>query len=141
MAAAMEPYAQTIVASANVSNIKIDGVVVDGAQSFSFKVDRDRRSIYELGSPIRKGVDYGPLHIAGALQVRTTFPKLDEILLQEPGEVKSFQVLVELKKGASAVKTMAFDQCYLERKEFSIEANGQGLSTYYFTATKFSEQQ
>ena len=137
---ALEPYAQTFIASANVSSIKVDGDVVNGAQSLSVKWERERRNVYAVGSDVRAGVDYGPLFITGALQVRTTYPKLDEILLLEPADVKSFQLLVELKKGSSPVKTMAFDQCYLERKEFTIDANGQGLSTYVFTATRMREQ-
>ena len=137
---ALEPYAQNYIASANVSSIKVDGEVVNGAQSLSIKWERERRNIYAVGSDVRAGIDYGPLFITGALQVRTHSLKLDQVLLQEPTDVKSFQLLVELKKGAVGVKTMSFDQCYLERKEFSIDANGQGITTYVFTATRMREQ-
>ena len=85
-------------------------------------------------------MDFGQLFITGALQVRSTFEKLDELLLLEPEQVKSFQLVVEMKKGGQAVKTTSLDQCYLERKDFSIDANGQGLSTYLFTATRMREQ-
>ncbi len=138
--AALEPYAQSYLGSANVSSIKIDGEAVSGAQSLSIKFERERRNIYEVGAEFRKGVDFGQLFITGALQVRTTFAKLDELLLLEPSQIKSFQLLVEIKKGPAQTKLITLDQCYLERKDFNIDANGVGLSTYVFTATRMREQ-
>ncbi len=136
---AQEPYAQNFIGSANVSSIKVDGEVVAGAQSLSIRWERERKNVYEVGSDVRRGIDFGQLFITGALQVRSTFQKLDQLMLLEPGQIKSFQMLIEIKKGALPVKTMALDQCYVERKEFGIDANGQGLSTYVFTATRMRE--
>lgn len=136
---AQEPYLQPLIGGANVSSVKVDGEVVPGAQSLSIRWERERRNIYELGSELRRGVDFGSLHIVGSIAVQTHFPKLDDLMLAEPDQVKAFQLLVELKKGGTAVRTLAFDHCYLERKEFAIDRNGVGMTTYIFTATKMRE--
>lgn len=138
--AMQEPYGTSYLGSANVSSIKVDGEVVTGAQSLSIKFERERRNIYEVGAEFRKGVDFGQLFITGALQVRTTFAKLDALLLLEPSQIKSFQLLVEIKKGPAQTKLITLDQCYLETKQFEINASGVGLSTYIFTATRMREQ-
>ncbi len=46
---------------------------------------------------------------------------------------------MELKKGPAVVKTLSFDDCYLEDKTFALDANGVGISVYTFTATRLRE--
>jgi len=126
--------------SANVSNVKVDGEVVPGLQAIEYKIVRNRQNIHNIGIDERVGVDYGPIYVTGTLRVRSTYPKLDELLLKGIADQKHFQLVVELKKLGQAIKTLSFDECYLEGKGFSLDANGIGLSDYSFTSTRVREQ-
>jgi hypothetical protein len=126
--------------SANVSNIKVDGEVVPGLQAIDYKIVRNRQNVHNIGIDERIGVDYGPMYVSGSLRVRSTYPKLDTMLIASAGEFKSFQIVVELKKLGQVIKTLSFDDCYLEGKTFTMDANGVGTSDYSFTATRVREQ-
>jgi hypothetical protein len=126
--------------SANVSNIKVDGEVIPGLQAIDYKIVRNRQNVHNIGIDERIGVDYGPMYVTGNLRIRSTFPKLDTMLITGVSEVKPFQLVVELKKLGQAIKTLSFDDCYLEGKNFSMDANGVGISDYSFTATRLREQ-
>jgi hypothetical protein len=126
--------------SANVSNIKVDGEVVPGLQAIDYKIVRNRQNINNIGIDERIGVDYGPMYVTGNLRVRSTYPKLDEMLIKSAADFKSFQLVVELKKLGQVIKTLSFDDCYREGKNFSMDANGVGISDYSFTSTRLREQ-
>jgi hypothetical protein len=136
----MKVPANPTIMSANVSNIKVDGEVVPGLQAIEYKVVRNRQNVHNIGIDERVGIDYGPMMVTGTLVVRSTYPKLDALLTKAPPDVKNFQLVIELKKLGQAVKTLSFDECYLEGKSFSLDANGVGLSNYDFTATRLREQ-
>ena len=135
----MSAYTAELVASANVSNVKIDGKVVPGVQAIDYKVARSRQNVHHIGAEERLGVDYGSMIVTGALRIRSTYPDFDKALLAPATEVKPFQVIVELKKGPAVVKTLSFDDCYLEDKTFALDANGVGISVYTFTSTRLRE--
>jgi len=126
--------------SANVSNIKVDGEVIPGLQAIEYKIVRNRQNVHNIGLDERVGVDYGPMHVTGSLRVRSTFPQFDTMLITGVAEVTPFQLVVELKKGGESIKTLSFDECYLEGKTFSMDANGVGISDYTFTGTRLREQ-
>ena len=126
--------------SANVSNIKVDGEVIPGLQAIDFKIVRNRQNVHNIGIDERIGVDYGPMFVTGNLRVRSTYPKLDTMLITGVSDVKPFQLVVELKKLGQSIKTLSFDDCYLEGKTFAMDANGVGVSDYSFTATRLREQ-
>ncbi len=135
------------VISANVSDIKCDGETISGLQSIEFRIMRNRQNIHRIGSDERLGVDYGPMYVVGSLRVRSTYPKFDTILIKGQAEVTPFQLVVDLKTSAlgtkawgQAVKTLTFDECYLEDKTFTMDANGIGISVYTFTSTRIREQ-
>lgn len=135
------------VISANVSDIKCDGETIPGLQSIEFKIMRNRQNIHRIGSEERLGVDYGPMYVVGVLRVRSTYPKFDTILIKGQAEVTPFQLVIDLKSSAlgtkawgQTVKTLTFDECYLEDKTFTLDANGIGISVYTFTATRIREQ-
>ncbi len=140
MAEALSAYTGQNIASANVSSIKVDGQIIPGLQTVDYKITRTRQNVHVIGGEERQGVDYGPLFVTGALRVRSTYPAFDKMLLTAAQDVKPFQLVIELKKGLLPVKTLSFDDCYLEDKTFSIDANGVGLSVYTFTATRLREQ-
>ncbi len=126
--------------SANVSSVKVDGESIPGLQSIEFKITRNRRNVHHIGIDERIGVDYGPIFVYGVLKVRSSYPKFDEMLLAKPEDVKPFQLVLELKRGPATVKTITFDDCYLEEKTFTMDANGVGITIYTFTATRVREQ-
>lgn len=126
--------------SANVSNIKVDGEVIPGLQAIEYKIVRNRQNVHNIGLDERVGVDYGPMYVTGSLRVRSTYPAFDTMLITGVADVKPFQLVVELKKGAESLKTLAFDECYLEGKNFSMDANGVGISDYMFTGTRLREE-
>jgi len=135
------------VISANVSDIKCDGETISGLQSIEFRIMRNRQNIHRIGSDERLGVDYGSMYVVGSLRVRSTYPKFDTILIKGQAEVTPFQLVVDLKTSAlgtkawgQAVKTLTFDECYLEDKTFTMDANGIGISVYTFTSTRIREQ-
>jgi hypothetical protein len=136
----MKVPANPVLMSANVSNIKVDGEVIPGLQAIEYKIVRNRQNVHNIGIDERIGVDYGPMFVTGTLRVRSTYPKLDTLLIKGVADVKSFQLVVELKKLGQAIKTLSFDDCYLEGKNFSLDANGVGISDYSFTATRVREQ-
>lgn len=135
------------VISANVSDIKCDGETISGLQAIEFKIMRSRQNIHRIGSEERLAVDQGPMYVIGSLRVRSTYPKFDTILIKGQAEVTPFQLVVDLKSSAlgtkawgQPVKTLTFDECYLEDKTFTLDANGIGMSVYTFTATRLREQ-
>jgi len=132
--------ADPIIISANVSNVKVDGDVIPGLQAIEYKIVRNRQNVHNIGIDERIGVDYGPMYVEGTLRVRSTFPKFDTMLITGISEVKAFQLVVELKKAAQSIKTLSFDECFLEGKVFSMDANGVGVSDYTFTGTRLREQ-
>jgi len=132
--------ADPIIISANVSNVKVDGDVIPGLQAIEYKIVRNRQNVHNIGIDERIGVDYGPMYVEGTLRVRSTFPKFDTMLITGISEVKPFQLVVELKKGTQSIKTLSFDECFLEGKVFSMDANGVGVSDYTFTGTRLREQ-
>jgi len=129
-----------VIISANVSNIKVDGEVIPGLQAIEYKIVRNRQNVHNIGIDERIGVDYGPMYVTGTLRVRSTHPPFDTMLVTGVAEVKPFQLVVELKKGGQSIKTLSFDECYLESKSFSMDANGVGMSDYSFTGTRLREQ-
>jgi ribonuclease HIII len=126
--------------SANVSNVKVDGEVVPGLQAIEYKIVRNKQNVHNIGTDERVGVDYGPMVVTGTLVVRSTYPKLDTLLIKAVADVKGFQIVVELKKLGQSIKTLTFDECYLDGKSFSLDANGVAVSNYDFTSTRLREQ-
>ncbi|MFQ5759133.1 MAG: hypothetical protein ACE5IF_05605 [Candidatus Bathyarchaeia archaeon] len=134
--------ASPAIISANVSNIKVDGKVIAGLQAIEYKIVRNRQNVHNIGIDERVGVNYGPMYVTGTVRVRSTYPPFDTMLIEavEGAEVKPFQLVVELKRGGESIKTLAFDECYLEGKTFSMDSNGMGLSDYTFTGTRLREE-
>jgi len=137
------------VISANVTNIKLGGFDVPGLQAIEYKVVRNRQNIHNIGGDERIGVLYGPMYVTGMLRFRSTSPYLDKLINKEIEKVgteeEEFQIVVEFKGtyGAYAKKTertLTFDECHVEGKSFSIDANGIGVTDYTFTAARIREE-
>jgi len=125
--------------SGRISNIKCEGEVIPGAQSIDFKIIKNRRNVNAIGIHERLGIDYGEMYVTGTVRVQSAYLKFDQLYGQE----KSFQLVLELKKGGAfeeALGTIAFDECVIESKNFSIDVNGTGISEYGFTATRIRQK-
>ena len=126
--------------SANVSAITADGKQIPGLQSLEYKVVRNRQNVHHIGVDERIGVDYGSMYVSGSMRVRSTYPEFDKKLLAGPSENKSFQLVVSLKKWGNDIRKLTFDECYLEGKSFSMDANGVAITEYQWTATRLREE-
>jgi hypothetical protein len=124
--------ATPIVVSANVSNVKCDGEVIPGLQSIDYKIVRARKNVHAIGIHERLGIDHGEMYVEGVLRVRSAYPHFEELMAEE----KTFQLVVELKKGTEQVGTISFDECSLESNRLTLDANGQAISEYAFNGTR-----
>ncbi len=124
--------------SATESKVMVDSTEVEGLQSIEFKVSRSRSDIVAVGQPLRQGVEYGVKVITGKLKVKSTNPALDEKLEKTDLDDAKFTLQAQLKKGSKS-KNVTFQDCYLDDRDFSVDVNGVGISTYTFTATDLQE--
>lgn len=121
--------------TANSSSITVDGEVVPGVRSIDYRQVREQGDIYALGSDERLTVYYGAKRVQGRVRVASTSPTLDA--LTQTGD--AFQILAQLRHGEAA-RAVAFDECHMETKEFSLSVGGAGETTYVFTASRVREE-
>lgn len=127
-----------VIASAATSKVTIEGEDVAGLQSMEFAVRRRQMDVDAVGVGERIGVDAGHIFVKGTLRIRSLNSTLDErlyALVPEP-----FNMVAELKQGETTVKTITFDECFLDDKSFELTANGVGITVYNFTATRVREE-
>jgi hypothetical protein len=110
------------------------GAPIEGLQAITYRVIRSRSDIAGMGTDERIGVDFGLKVVLGALTVKSTNEGLDAILSKN----EAFQLTANLKRG-ELLKTVAFDECFLDDKQVSLDANGVVVTTYSFTATRVRE--
>ncbi len=125
--------------SANRSNVLVDGEAIDGLQSLAFRVLTEREDIRAIGSAERVGVSFGLRSVQGEIVVRSAHYKLDDHLKDQ----SKFQIVANLKKDEAAdapKRTLSFDECFVENKDFSIGAGGTVVTTYVFSATRVREE-
>jgi hypothetical protein len=124
--------------SATESKVVIESTEIDGLQSIEYKVNRSRSDIVAIGQGLRQGVEYGVKVINGKLRVKSSCSILDEKLNKTNMEDAKFTMTANLKKG-NLSKTISFQECYLDDREFSMEINGVGIATYTFSAMDVQE--
>jgi hypothetical protein len=125
--------------SANRSSVLVDGEAVEGLQSLAFRVLTEREDIRAIGSDERVGVSFGLRSVQGEIVVRSAHYKLDDHLKDQ----SKFQIVANLKKEEAAdapKRTLSFDECFVENKDFSIGAGGTVVTTYVFSATRVREE-
>jgi hypothetical protein len=125
--------------SANRSNVLVDGETVEGLQSLAFRVVTEREDIRAIGSAERISVSFGLRSVQGEIAVRSAYYKLDDHLKDQ----SKFQIVANLKKDEAAdapKRTLSFDECFVENKDFSIGAGGTVVTTYVFSATRVREE-
>ncbi len=110
------------------------GAPIEGLQAINYRVIRGRQDIPAIGTDERIGVDFGLKVVAGTLTVKSTSEALDAILTNND----TFQLTANLKKG-DLLKTVAFDECYLDDKQVMLNIEGVAVTSYTFTATRVRE--
>ena len=125
--------------SANRSNVLVDGEAIEGLQSLAFRVVTEREDIRAIGSAERVGISFGLRTVQGEIAVRSASFKLDAHLAAQ----SAFQIVANLKKDEAAdspKRTISFDDCFVENKDFNIGAGGTVITTYVFSATRLREE-
>jgi len=124
--------------SANRSSVLVDGKPVEGLQSLVFRVVTEREDIKAVGSNERVDVIFGLRTVHGELAIKSTSVALDD-LLEKRGK---FQLVANLKKteGSDDVRSLSFDDCFVEGKSFSMTSHGSAATMYTFTATRLREE-
>ena len=110
------------------------GAPIEGLQAITYRIIRSRSDVAGVGTDERIGVDFGLKLVIGALTVKSTHDGLDAILASN----QTFQLTANLKRG-DLLKTVAFDECFLDDKQVSLDASGVVVTTYTFTATRVRE--
>ena len=125
--------------AANRSSVLLDSEPIEGLQSLTYKVKKNREDVAAIGTDERIDVSFGLKIVEGTLKVKSTNPVLNKHLADNT----TFQVVANLKKElgvTKATQTVAFDDCFLDDKDFGIDTNGVAVTTYYFTAKRVREE-
>ena len=123
-----------VIYTAHSSSVLVDGQPVDGVQGIDYRVVRHQGQVYALGSSERLTSYYGETHVDGRITVASTNAALDGLVTSGA----AFQVVGNLAH-AGASRSVAFDDCFMARKEFNITSGGHGETVYLFTATRVRE--
>lgn len=120
--------------SSNESSIMINGESVEGVSGIEYRYNQIRHNIYSLGSAERVGMVSGQRSIEGQISASSTITSLDGLIEDVP-----FQVSAQLRQGETLM-TVAFDDCQLTDKQFSLAVGEHGQSVYRFIATRVREE-
>lgn len=126
-----------LVYSANASNILVDGVPIEGLQSFEYDIETQQLDIPAIGSGTRVDVVFGLKRVEGFLVVCSDCQMLEVCNLANT----PFQIVARLAKidGMTQTEktiTLSFDQCFIRRVQRRTLANDVVRTTYTFTSTK-----
>ena len=121
--------------TANSSGVLVDGQAVPGVLGIDYQVSREQNEIYALGSDERVAVYYGARRVAGRIRVASANPDLDRLTT----EGVLFQIVANLRHSESS-RSVAFDDCFIESKDFSIGTGGHGETVYTFRSTRVREE-
>ncbi len=121
--------------TANSSGVLVDNEAVTGVRGIHYKLEREQGDVTALGSAERIAVYYGATRVRGVIRVASVSDTLDG--LAASGDV--FQVVANLAHG-SAARSVSFDECHIDGKEFTMGAGGHAEAVYSFTATRVREE-
>jgi len=109
-----------------------------GLQSIEYKINLNKEDHYDTGDHLRKYVTYGYKEVSGILRIKSVSPLLDALLDKMEVANDSFSLQVILSDGTSS-KTLDFQNCYLEGKEFGMDVDQNAVASYSFTARDVKE--
>lgn len=121
--------------SANSSSVTVNGEAVPGVQTIDYREIRDQGEVFALGSAERIAVHYGAMRVEGRVTIASANTAMDG--LSTSGD--AFQLVAQLRHG-DAERSVAFDDCHMVTKEFSMSTGGSGRSVYHFTAVRMREE-
>jgi len=121
--------------SANQSEVRVGNELIEGVRGIEFRSTRARHDVTALGTDERIAVYYGVKSVIGRVRVASASPVLDA-LLATPEE---FQVVANLAHG-EARRSVSFDECWLEDKQFELTDGGHAETVYTFSATRVREE-
>lgn len=121
--------------SANASSVMLDDEVIEGLQEITYKLNKSRQDVPAIGTDERIGVDFGLKIVTGTLKIKSDNATLDTHLTDNT----VFQIVANLKKG-EALRTVTFDECYLDDKNFELGTSDVASAVYTFTATRVREE-
>lgn len=128
----------TVLAATN-SSVLVDGESIEGLQSITYETVKNQQDVAAIGTDERIDVSFGLKVVNGAMRVKSTSLKLNELMTSNA----AFQIVANLKKdlGMSQSKqTLAFDDCFIADRDFGLDASGVAVTTYTFTATRVREE-
>jgi hypothetical protein len=117
------------------SEIKVNQETIEGLQTVEYSQSNSRRHVGAIGTNERIAVYFGMKVVEGRLSVASANKTLDGLLQSR----ETFSIIATLRHGDTA-RTVSFDDCYMEDKEFSLGAEGHGQTVYAFTATRLREE-
>jgi hypothetical protein len=117
------------------SEVKVNEETIEGLQAIDYKVVNGRQQIGAVGTTERIAVYFGLKYVMGTMRVASANKTLDG-LMQSNAE---FSISATLKH-RDTTRRVSFDSCYMEDKQFSINAQLHGETVYSFTATRVREE-
>lgn len=117
------------------SEVKVNQETIEGLQSIEYTMVKNRQHVGGIGTDERIAVYFGLKVVTGKLRIASANKTLDD-LLQKNTE---FSIIATLKHKDTSRK-LTFDACYVEDKEFSMDAQAHGETVYSFSATRVREE-
>lgn len=108
----------------NLINVKIDGETLSSLVRIEYRIVRNKENF----------------NVKGTFSVKSTYPKLDTMLLTNVADAKTFQLVIENREAGQVTKTLTFDECFVQGKNVSMDPFGIGIFGYSFTAVRVREQ-
>jgi hypothetical protein len=121
--------------SANSSSVTVNGEAVPGVRTIDYRLLREQDAVYALGSDERVAVFFGPMRVQGRVAVASANPALDALAASGA----AFQLIAQLRH-SDTQRSVTFDDCYMQTKEFAMGAGGAGETVYLFSATRLREE-
>lgn len=109
-----------------------------GVQSLEYSINLNKEDHFEGGSHLRTYVSYGYKQVKGKITIKSVSTVLDMLLDKMEESNNSFSLHIDLSNGTDH-KILDFFECFLDSKEFGIDVNGNGVSTYGFTSRDVQE--
>lgn len=123
------------VLTANSSGVLVDNQPIDGILGIDYQLTREQGDVHSLGASERIAVYYGATRVRGMIRVASVSDLLDGLAVSGA----AFQVVANLAHGQTA-RSVSFDECHIDGKDFSMAAGGHGEAVYSFTATRVREE-
>lgn len=124
-----------VIYTAFASEVKVNEETIEGLQAIDYKVVTNRQNVGAIGTNERIAVYFGLRLVSGQLRVASANKTLDGLMQSNA----QFSISATLKHGETT-RHVAFDNCFMEDKDFSMSSQSHGETTYSFTATRVREE-